>query len=63
MLISKLKPYDSMGVVVFNNQSKVIFENTYKKFITPEIFEKLDEIRAGGGTTIINGFNHSRQLL
>lgn len=52
-----------MGVVVFNNQSKVIFENTYKKFITPEIFEKLDEIRAGGGTTIINGFYHSRQLL
>ena len=63
MLISKLKPNDSMGMVVFNNNATTVFECTSKRNISSEIFERLDSIRAGGGTTIINGFKHSTELL
>lgn len=63
MLIAKLKPNDSMGLVVFNNSASTVFECTYKKNITAEIFERLDRIRSGGGTTIIHGFEKSKELL
>lgn len=56
MLISKLKPNDSLGMVLFNNRARVLFESTAKKNIGADIFEKLDNFQAGGGTTIIHGF-------
>ena len=56
MLISKLKPNDSLGMVVFNGNAQTVFECTQRKNITAQIYEKLDEIYSGGGTTIIKGF-------
>lgn len=63
MLISKLKPNDSLGMVTFNTFASVIFESTFKKTLTSEIFERLDKISANGGTNIMNGFKKSCELL
>ena len=35
MLISKLKPNDSIGMVVFNNKAITVFESTFKKNLSP----------------------------
>jgi hypothetical protein len=59
MLISKLKPNDSIGMVVFNNEAHVVFECTYKKDLSSDIYQKMDTISAGGGTVIIKGFQKS----
>ena len=59
MLISKLKPNDSIGMVVFDDQAKTIFEPILKKNLSSDIYERLDKIYTCGGTTIINGFTHS----
>eukprot|EP00178_Gracilaria_changii_P008712 TRINITY_DN26179_c0_g1_i2.p1 TRINITY_DN26179_c0_g1~~TRINITY_DN26179_c0_g1_i2.p1 ORF type:complete len:100 (-),score=7.70 TRINITY_DN26179_c0_g1_i2:824-1123(-) len=63
MLISKLKPNDSIAMVTFNNQANTIFECTFKKDIDSDIFARMDQISAGGGTNIINGFHRSNELL
>ena len=63
MLIGKLKPNDSIGMVVFDNRADTVFESTLKKNLTSEIFERLNKISTRGGTTIINGFTHSNQML
>ena len=63
MLISKIKPNDSIGMVTFNNSGHVVFQCTYKKNIDSELFDKMDKITCGGGTTIIDGFNKSNDLL
>ena len=59
MLIGKLKPNDSIGMVVFDDRADTIFVSTLKKNLTSEIFERLNKITTRGGTTIINGFIHS----
>jgi len=59
MLMEKLKPNDSIGMVVFDTSAETVFEMTLKKNLTSEIFERLSNIRKRGGTTIINGFKHS----
>jgi Mg-chelatase subunit ChlD len=60
MLISKLKPNDSIGMVVFSDDAETIFECTMKKDIQiEEMFQKIDQISTRGGTTIIEGFKMS----
>ena len=63
MLISKLKPNDSIGMVVFDDYATTIFDCTLKKNISSEVYERLDKIHTQGGTTIINGFKHSNEML
>lgn len=60
MLISKLKPNDSVGFVTFNNRAKCIFEQQYKKDLPSNVFELLKEVKACGGTNIFSGFKLSR---
>lgn len=63
MFISKLRPDDSVGMVTFNDSTNVIFTPTLKKEIGSDIFERLDQIQASGGTALTNGFNLSKTLL
>lgn len=52
MFISKLRPNDSIGMVIFNNKAEVVFEQIYKKDLDEKFFVKLDAIKSCGGTTI-----------
>ena len=63
MLISKLKPNDSIAMVVFDDYATTVFDCSLKKNISSEIYERLDKIHTRGGTTIINGFKHSNEML
>ena len=63
ILISKLKPNDSIGMVQFNSHATTVFECTAKKNLSSEIYERLDKISQCGGTTIIEGFRHSTEML
>ena len=60
MFISKLRPNDSVGIITFNNTAQEIIKPTFKSKLTNEVFAMLEEIKAGGGTTIRNGFNLSK---
>ena len=60
MLLSKVKPNDSVSLVTFDNQAHTIFKQTYKSELDSGVFSLLSEISAGGGTTIINGFKRSK---
>ena len=60
MLISKLRPNDSIGLITFNDQAQVIFEPILKSEISPSIYTDLDKIRTNGGTTIKSGFTKSK---
>lgn len=60
MFVSKLRPNDSFGLVVFNNQAKTLIP--VQKASTIE-FDKVSQIlktiQAGGGTTLMTGFQES----
>jgi len=56
MFISRMRPNDSLGMVTFNNEAQIVFTPTLRANITDEIYDKLDAIKAGGGTTIKHGF-------
>jgi len=60
MLISKLKPKDSVSLVTFDDQAQTIFKQIYKSDLNSDIFSLLSKISAGGSTTIINGFQRSK---
>lgn len=60
MLISKLRPNDSIGLITFNDQAQVIFEPILKSEISPNIYTDLEKIRTNGGTTIKSGFIKSK---
>jgi uncharacterized protein with von Willebrand factor type A (vWA) domain len=63
MFISKLRPTDSVGVITFNTQAQIILEPTYKSSLPENFFDRLDKIKANGGTTIKSGFETAVKLL
>ena len=63
MFISKLSPEDSVGMTTFDSQAHLIFNPTLKKDIDEGIYSRLDQIRACGGNTLIDGFNMSKDML
>jgi Mg-chelatase subunit ChlD len=63
MLISKLKPNDSVSLVIFNDEATTVFDQTLKSDLGMATFDYLNNIHAGGGTTIINGFKKSKEIL
>ena len=63
MFISKLRPNDSVGIITFTTDGKVLLEPTYKDKLPQNLFSLLDEVRADGGTTIRSGFDLSKKLL
>ena len=43
MFISKLRPNDSIGMVVFDTKADVVFEPIFKKDFDEKFFELLDK--------------------
>ncbi len=57
MFLSKMRPNDAFGLVVFNNQAKTLIPLQRVSAINIEaVSAKLKEVHAGGGTTLITGF-------
>lgn len=55
MFLSKMRPNDAFGLVVFNNQAKTLIPLQRVSAINIEaVSAKLKEVHAGGGTTSIN---------
>ena len=64
MFYSKLRPNDSLGLIIFDNQAEVILKQTLKSKIDQEIFfATLNELKPRGGTTISKGFELARDTL
>lgn len=63
MFISKLRPNDSVGMIVFNTSAKIVFEPIFKRDFDNNFFTQLDQQQAGGGTTIASGLVKSKELL
>ncbi len=63
MLISKLRPNDSIGIVTFTHEGQVLLNPVFKSQLDNSIFGVLDGISAGGGTTIRSGFILAKSLL
>lgn len=63
MLISKLSPKDSIGLITFNDSAQVIFKPILKSELSSSIYQNLDKITTSGGTTIKSGFTKSKELL
>lgn len=60
MFISKLRPNDSVGMLVFNTSAKVVFEPMFKRDFDEKFFNELDKQKACGGTTIASGLIKSK---
>lgn len=60
MFISKLRPNDSIGMIVFDNKADVVFNPVFKKDFDPTFFELLDKQQTRGGTTIASGLVKSK---
>ena len=64
MFYSKLRPTDSLGVVIFDNTAEVVLKQTVKAGIEEAaFFMALNELKPRGGTTISKGFELSKDLL
>ena len=64
MFLSKLRPTDSFGLIIFDNQADVVVEQTKVSNLNLEhIFELLTKIKTRGGTTIRSGFSMSQNML
>lgn len=61
MFVSKLRPDDAVGIVVFDTEAETILPVTMKKDLTQGLYEELAKIRTRGGTTIRRGFERSLQ--
>lgn len=60
MFLSKMRSNDAFGLVVFNNQAKTLIPLQRVAAINIEaVSAKLKEVHAGGGTTLITGFQES----
>lgn len=60
MFISKLRPDDSIGVVVFDTTADVLIDPIFKKDFNENFYSKLDEQKTRGGTTISSGLLKSK---
>lgn len=60
MFISKLRQNDSIGIIVFDTRADVVFESIFKKNFDESFFNKLDEVKTRGGTTIASGLVKSK---
>ena len=63
MFIGKLRPDDSVGLVMFDNRADVVFPPTRKSEISERVYQQLETIKTRGGTTIREGFKLSKDLL
>jgi secreted protein with Ig-like and vWFA domain len=60
MFISKLRPEDSIGIVVFDTSADVLIQPVFKRDFSPDFFNSLDSIKTRGGTTIASGLVKSK---
>jgi Mg-chelatase subunit ChlD len=64
MFVSKLRPDDSFGLVIFDNKAEVVIEQTKVKSLDlQKTFTTLETIKTRGGTTIREGFVMSQKIL
>lgn len=57
MFVSKLRPNDSFGLVIFDDKAETVVQCIQKKDVEMEaLFLLLDEIKTRGGTTLRTGF-------
>jgi Mg-chelatase subunit ChlD len=64
MFVSKLRPDDSFGLVVFDTKGSTMIPCTQKKDLEVEtVFSMIDTIRTKGGTTLSSGFNEGLRNL
>jgi Ca-activated chloride channel homolog len=54
-IISQLKPHDRISVVSFDHQAKTIVANQLVGDNPQDLFSKIDQLQAGGGTAIDEG--------
>lgn len=60
MFFSKLRPNDAFGLVVFNNSAKTLIPlQKASQIQLTKITEVLKTVHAGGGTTLLSGFQSS----
>lgn len=58
MFVSKLRPDDAFGLVVFDDKGETVVPCTKKSDIEVEaVFAMVDQIKTRGGTTLSSGFN------
>lgn len=58
MFVSKLRPDDAFGLVVFDDKGETVIPCTLKKNLEVEaVFSLVDSIKTRGGTTLSSGFN------
>lgn len=55
MFVSKLRPDDAVGIVVFDTAASTLLPPTLKKDLASSIYDDIDAIRTQGGTTIRSG--------
>lgn len=60
MFISKLRPDDSIGMIAFDTNADIIFNQTFKKDFDDNFFNLLDGIQTRGGTRIAAGLTKSK---
>jgi Mg-chelatase subunit ChlD len=64
MFVSKLRPTDAFGLVVFDDKGETIVPCTQKANLEVEaIFAMVDQIKTRGGTTLSSGFNEGANNL
>jgi hypothetical protein len=57
MFFSKLRPTDGFGLIVFNNSAKTLIPLQRASTIEfDKLSQILKQVSAGGGTTLITGF-------
>ena len=64
MFYSKLRPEDSLGLVIFNHKAYTLMEQTTKKQIAEEeLFAILNQLKPSGTTSLQMGFEMAAELL
>ena len=64
MFVSKLRPNDSFGLIIFDDEAEIIIQQTKVANLNlQKTFEMLDKIETRGGTTIREGFVASQNML
>lgn len=64
MFVSKLRPDDAFGLVIFDDKGETVVPCTRKSDIEVEaVFAMVDQIKTRGGTTLSSGFNEGAKTL
>jgi hypothetical protein len=64
MFVSKLRPDDAFGLVIFDDKGETVVPVSMKKDLEVEaVFAMVDNIKTRGGTTLSSGFNEGVKTL